>query len=57
MFDINGNGYLQDEISWNEDTPSAPDILFNNVVQEEELLTFEVTTNEDLFEGQNDIIF
>lgn len=57
MFDINGNGYLQDEISWNEDTPSAPDILFNSVVQEEELLTFEVTTNEDLFEGQNDIIF
>ena len=38
MFDINGNGYLQDEISWNEDTPSAPDILFNSVVQDEELL-------------------
>ena len=57
MFDINGNGFLNDEIAWNEDSPSTPDILFNTIAQDEELLTFEITTNEDIFEGQNDNIY
>lgn len=57
MFDTNKNGFLQDEIAWNEDSPNTPDILFNNVIQDGDVVNFEITAMEDIIDGGNDVIF
>jgi len=56
IFDIGKDGSYNNDISWNESTPNTPDILFSNITQEGAILTFEIITNEDIIEGQNDNI-
>ena len=56
IFDIGKDGSFNNDISWNESTPNTPDILFSNITQEGAILTFEIITNEDIIEGQNDNI-
>jgi|TARA_B110000495_G_scaffold200505_1_gene215892 peptide/nickel transport system permease protein len=57
MFDINGNGFLQDEISWNVESPNTPDILFSKITQDGDTIIFEIIANENIIDGGNDIIF
>jgi ABC-type dipeptide/oligopeptide/nickel transport system permease subunit len=56
IFDIDDDGSFNNNISWNEDSPNTPDILFSNITQEGSMLSFEIIANEDIFEGQNDNI-
>ena len=56
IFDIGKDGSYNNDISWNENTPNTPDILFSNITQEGAILTFEIIANEDIIEGQNDNI-
>ena len=56
IFDIGKDGSYNNDISWNEDSPNTPDILFSNITQEGAILSFEIITNEDIIEGQNDNI-
>ena len=56
IFDIGKDGSYNNDISWNESTPNTPDILFSNITQEGAILSFEIITNEDIIEGQNDNI-
>ena len=56
IFDIDGDGSFNNNISWNEDSPNTPEILFSNITQEGSMLSFEIITNEDIIEGQNDNI-
>jgi len=56
IFDIDKDGSYNNNISWNEDSPNTPDILFSNITQEGAVLNFEIIANEDIFEGQNDNI-
>ena len=56
IFDIGKDGSYNNDISWNENTPNTPDILFSNITQEGAILSFEVIANEDIIEGQNDNI-
>ena len=56
IFDIGKDGSYNNDISWNENTPNTPDILFSNITQEGAILSFEIIANEDIIEGQNDNI-
>ena len=56
IFDIGKDGSYNNDISWNEDSPNTPDILFSNITQEGAILSFEIITNEDIIDGQNDNI-
>ena len=56
IFDIGKDGSYNNDIAWNENTPNTPDILFSNITQEGAILSFEIITNEDIIEGQNDNI-
>ena len=56
IFDIGKDGSYNYDISWNENTPNTPDILFSNITQEGAILSFEIIANEDIIEGQNDNI-
>jgi len=56
IFDIDKDGSFLNNISWNEDSPNTPDILFSNITQEGPIITFEGIANEDIIEGQNDSI-
>jgi len=56
IFDIGKDGSYNNDIAWNENTPNAPDILFSNITQEGAILSFEIITNEDIIDGQNDNI-
>ena len=56
IFDIGKDGSYNNDIAWNENTPNTPDILFSNITQEGAILSFEIITNEDIIDGQNDNI-
>ena len=56
IFDSDGDGFFNNNISWNEDSVSTPDILFNQVTGDKEIVTLEIKANEAIVDGVNDIV-
>ena len=56
MFDYDNDGSFNNNISWSEDSANTPDILFNQVTGDKEIVTLEIKTNEAIVDGVNDIV-
>ena len=56
MFDYDNDGSFNNNISWNEDSVSTPDIVFNQVTGDKEIVTLEIKANEAIVDGVNDIV-
>ena len=55
IYDIDGDGSFNNNVSWNEESVSTPDILFNQITDDKEKVFFEIKANEAIVDGVNDI--
>jgi len=56
IFDYDDDGSFNNNVSWNEESVSTPDILFNQITDDKEFITFEIKANEAIVDGVNDIV-